>query len=134
MSRRLPGLPAHVSSHASGGRDQWTAPMESAPADPITGLRTVLKEVLDPEIPISILDLGLVYGTRFEDDVAHIDLTFTATACPCMDFIKEDIRDRLTREHWISNVEIHEVWNPPWTADRITDHGRSLLKDLGVGV
>ena len=130
---RLPGLPAHVSSHASGGRDLWTEPTAEVPADQDEGLRLVLKEVLDPELPISILDLGLVYGARMADGVAIVQLTFTATACPCMDFIKEDIRDRLTREFWIEGVRIEEVWDPPWTTDRITPEGRQALKTLGVG-
>lgn len=130
---RLPGLPAHVSSHASGGRDLWSEPLEAAPADAGEALRMVLKEVLDPELPISILDLGLVYSAHITDGVAQIELTFTATACPCMDFIKEDIRDRLTRESWIREVRIEEVWDPPWTTDRITPEGRELLKTLGVG-
>ena len=107
--------------------------MEQEPEDVEAGLREVLTEVLDPELPISILDLGLVYGSRMEGDVAHIQLTFTATACPCMDFIKEDIRDRLTRESWIHSVEIQEVWDPPWTTDRITPEGKQALKALGVG-
>lgn len=123
-----------MSSHASGGRDRWSDPMVVPPDDEVGGLETVLMEVLDPEIPISIVDLGLVYGLRFENGTAHVDLTFTATACPCMDFIKEDISDRLLSETWIRAVEIHEVWNPPWTMERISSRGRELLKTLGVGV
>lgn len=107
--------------------------MEEAPTDTGEALRRVLNEVLDPELPISILDLGLVYSARVTDGVAHVELTFTATACPCMDFIKEDIRERLTREIWIDEVLIEEVWDPPWTTDRITPEGKRLLKTLGVG-
>ena len=89
--------------------------------------------MLDPEIPISLVDLGLIYGARMEGRVAHIDLTFTATACPCMEFITEDVRDRLEQERWVDRVEIHEVWDPPWTTDLITPEGRETLRRLGVG-
>jgi metal-sulfur cluster biosynthetic enzyme len=93
-----------------------------------------LGEVLDPEIPISLTELGLIYGVEFREAVVRIELTFTATACPCMDFIREDLRDRLLQESWIDGVEIHEVWSPPWTNDRITQEGRDKLRSLGIGV
>jgi len=127
-------LPAHVRSHASGGRDLWADPLPKRPDDPDAALLELLHEVLDPELPISLVDLGLIYGAHLEGDVAHIRLTFTATACPCMEFIREDIRDRLTREHWIDAVRIQEVWDPPWTRDMISDRGRRRLRELGVGV
>ena len=128
------GLPAHVSVHKSGGRDRWSEPLAVPPADPVAAVWACLHEVLDPEIPISLVDLGLIYGVEIDDGVARIDLTFTATACPCMEFIREDVTDRLERESWIRAVEIHEVWDPPWTTDRITSAGRALLRRLGVGV
>jgi len=93
-----------------------------------------LDEVLDPEIPVSLVELGLIYAVHWSEGVARVDLTFTATACPCMDFIREDVRDRLSREGWIAEVEIREVWSPPWTNDRITAEGRTKLRQLGVGV
>jgi len=127
-------LPAHVQSHASGGRDLWTDPLPERPDDPDAVLLELLHEVLDPELPISLVDLGLIYGARLEGGIAHIQLTFTATACPCMEFIREDVRDRLVRETWIEAVEIQEVWDPPWTRDMISDRGRRRLRKLGVGV
>ncbi len=117
----------------SGGRDRWSAPLPEAPDDGAAAVRTALDEVLDPELPISVLELGLVYGVAFEHGTARVDLTFTATACPCMDFIKEDVRDRLAMEPWVEAVEINEVWDPPWTTARISDAGRRKLKALGVG-
>ncbi len=88
--------------------------------------------MLDPEIPISLPELGLIYGVEVEDGVARVRLTYTATACPCMEFIREDITDRLAAETWIDRVELEEVWDPPWTADRITPEGRAKLRRLGV--
>jgi metal-sulfur cluster biosynthetic enzyme len=91
-----------------------------------------LAEVLDPEIPVSLVDLGLVYGLEYRDGIVDVRITFTATACPCMDFIREDVTDRLEREPWIREVRIEEVWSPPWTAERISEEGRRRLRALGV--
>lgn len=91
-----------------------------------------LKDVRDPELPISIVDMGLVYEVRVEGRKAELDITFTATACPCADFIIEDIRTRLLREPTIEDVQINIVWDPPWTNDRLTADGRELLRAFGV--
>lgn len=128
------GLPSHVSVHKSGGRDRWSPPRTEPQADPVAAARACLREVLDPEIPISLVDLGLIYGIQVQDRVATVQLTFTATACPCVEFIREDITDRLLREPWLDRVDIQEVWDPPWTTERITPEGRALLRRLGVGV
>jgi len=126
------GLPAAVTSHKSGGRDRWSEPLAVPPADPVEATIDCLREVLDPELPISLVDLGLIYGVDWAHGVATIRLTYTATACPCMEFIREDIRDRLESESWIDRVELLEVWSPPWTVDRITPEGRAQLRELGV--
>lgn len=105
-------IPLHVQSHASGGRDQWSAPLEAAPVDPESAVWHALNEVLDPEIPIGLVDLGLIYGVRMEGEVAHVQISFTATGCPCMEFIREDVRDRLESEPWIVRVLLEEVWSP----------------------
>ena len=91
-----------------------------------------LGEVMDPEFPISLVDLGLIYDVRRTGPTVEIDLTFTATACPCMDFIHEDIRERLLKEADIEDVKINQVWDPPWTVDRISEVGRKKLKECGV--
>lgn len=126
------GLPVHVSVHKSGGRDLWSAPLASPPPDPVEAAWKALDEVLDPEIPISLRELGLIYGLEVQGSVARVTLTYTATACPCMEFIREDITDRLEMESWIDAVDLVEVWDPPWTSDRITPVGRAKLRKLGV--
>lgn len=130
---RSDALPRHVVSHASGGRDLWSEPLEGIPDDPREAALDCLREVLDPEIPISLVDLGLIYGLEWNAGAVDVEVTFTATACPCMEFIREDIRDRLEREPWIEVVVIHEVWDPPWSRERITARGRKQLKRMGVG-
>ncbi len=93
-----------------------------------------LGDVNDPELPISIVDLGLVYDVRTEERSVEIDLTFTATACPCVEFIQEDIKTRLLREPDVDSVKINIVWDPPWTKDRLSDRARAQLRMFGVSV
>ncbi|HEX2093599.1 MAG TPA: metal-sulfur cluster assembly factor [Longimicrobiaceae bacterium] len=114
-----------------------TAPADGAPApaDARTArLWEALREVNDPEIPISLVDLGLIYDVRADGAAVDVDLTFTATACPCMAFIRSDIEERLLREEGVEQVRIHEVWTPPWTRERITPEGRRRLKEMGVSL
>ncbi len=108
----------------------WQA---SLPAE-TAALWLALCEVSDPELPISLVDLGLIYDIRLQGTHVDVDCTFTASACPCMAFIKEDIRDRLLREPAIESVHVHEVWDPPWTIDRMTEEGRAVLRGAGVTV
>jgi metal-sulfur cluster biosynthetic enzyme len=95
-------------------------------------LWVALHDVRDPELPVSLVDLGLIYAIRRDGGTVEIDLTFTATACPCVEFIRQDVRDRLLLEPDVGEVRIREVWDPPWTTDRVTPEGRALLRSFGV--
>lgn len=95
-------------------------------------IREALQDVMDPELPISIVDMGLIYDVRVEDGAVDLDVTFTATACPCADFIVQDIHERLEKEPGVGDVNVHIVWDPPWTNDRLTPRGRELLRAFGV--
>lgn len=97
-------------------------------------LWNALREVMDPEIPISLVDLGLIYDIRQDGGRVEVDLTFTATACPCMAFIHFDIQDRLQREPGVDDVVVNEVWTPAWTKARITPEGRETLRTFGVSM
>ena len=121
-----------VTSASSGGRDRWSAPLEEAPADPTAAVWACLREVLDPEMAVSLVDLGLIYGVEVLGRTVHVRHTFTATACPCMEFIREDVTDRLRMESWLDEVQLEEVWSPPWTTDLITPEGRRQLARIGV--
>ena len=104
------------------------------PADLAERLRRALYEVADPELPISIVDLGLV--RRIEADetsgTARVHLTFTAMACPCMHFIEWDVRERLLAEAGVREVDVVTEWDPPWTTAAISARGRDILKAVGV--
>ena len=97
-------------------------------------LWTALAEVQDPEMPVNLVDLGVIYGISERGGVVEVDLTFTAMGCPASDFILEDIRERLLREEGVREVRINIVWNPPWTAARMTQAGRDELEAWGLAV
>ena len=71
-----------------------------------------LRDVEDPEIPISVVGMGLIVGLEFDDGIVDLKLTFTAMGCPAMDFIQDDIRDRLMQEPEVDEVRIEIVWDP----------------------
>jgi len=93
-----------------------------------------LYEVADPEFPISLVDLGLVYGVEIEAAHVTVTISLTATACPCVDFIKWDIRERLLEEQGVEQVTVNITWDPPWDVSRISERGRRALKRAGVAI
>jgi metal-sulfur cluster biosynthetic enzyme len=110
---------------------EWDGP----PATAAEKMWRALHEVSDPEFPISIVDLGLVYDVRLpEEGVVTVTISFTATACPCMDFIKWDIRERLLQEPEVREVRVETTWDPPWTNARISERGREALRRAGVSI
>jgi metal-sulfur cluster biosynthetic enzyme len=97
-------------------------------------LWTALSEVQDPEMPVNLVDLGVIYGIREQKGVVEVDLTFTAMGCPASEFILEDVRERLLREPGVREVRVNVVWDPPWTAARMTEAGRDALESWGLAV
>jgi metal-sulfur cluster biosynthetic enzyme len=97
-------------------------------------LWTALGQVQDPEMPISLVDLGVIYGIDESDGVVDVDLTFTAMGCPASDFILDDVRERLLREDGVREVRINIVWDPPWTSARMTQTGKDALEAWGLAV
>jgi metal-sulfur cluster biosynthetic enzyme len=97
-------------------------------------LRQALRDVEDPEMPVNIVDLGIVYGVRQEAGRAIVDLTFTAMGCPAADLILEDVEQRLLQEPGVEQVEVNVVWDPPWSASRLTPAGREALEMWGLAV
>src|SRR5260370_23534232 len=95
---------------------------------------SALAEVQDPEMPVNLVDLGVIYGITERDRVVEVDLTFTAMGCPASDFILEDCRERLLREAGVREVRVNVVWDPPWTSARMTEAGRDALESWGLAV
>lgn len=97
-------------------------------------LWAALSEVEDPEMPVNLVDLGVIYGVEEKDGVVEVDLTFTAMGCPASEFILDDVRDRLLREAGVREVKVKVVWDPPWTTARMTQAGRDALEAWGLAV
>ena len=113
-------------------------PGESAPAvgeaAPDTeDVLEALRDVVDPELGVNVVDLGLVYGvTLGGDGVATIDMTLTSAACPLTDVIEDQAASAL--EGLVTDFRINWVWLPPWGPDKITEDGREQLRALGFNV
>ncbi len=93
-----------------------------------------LREVEDPEIPISVVGMGLIVSLAYRpaERAVDLELTFTAMGCPAMDFIQDDIRERLLAEPDVDDVRIEIVWDPVWTRARIRDDARATMRRLGI--
>jgi metal-sulfur cluster biosynthetic enzyme len=95
-------------------------------------LWSALREVEDPEIPISVVGMGLIVSIAYADGIVDLQLTFTAMGCPAMDFIQDDIRERLLQEPGVDEVRIEIVWDPVWTRARIREESRATMRSLGI--
>ncbi|WP_155374601.1 metal-sulfur cluster assembly factor [Catellatospora vulcania] len=125
-----------------------TAPVEAAPVEAaapkavkkaeVDEVREAMKDVVDPELGINVVDLGLVYGVHIDDEnVATLDMTLTSAACPLTDVIEEQTRAALTTGPGgglVNDMRINWVWLPPWGPDKISDDGRDQLRSLGFNV
>jgi metal-sulfur cluster biosynthetic enzyme len=95
-----------------------------------------LRHVEDPEIPVSVVGMGLIVSVayRASDRAAELQITYTSMGCPAMDFIEEDIRSALLADPDVDVVEIEVVWDPVWTKARLRDDARSRMRELGIAV
>ena len=93
-----------------------------------------LAEIDDPEMPVNLVDLGLIYGLDVAEGTVRVQLTFTAMGCPASDMIVDDIRERLLREPGVEEITIEVVWDPPWSSARLTPEGRESLLAWGLAV
>jgi len=106
-----------------------------SPAQEVEGrLWRALQDVEDPEIPISVVGMGLIVSLayRAEERAVDLELTFTAMGCPATDFIEDDIRERLLAEPDVEAVRIEVVWDPVWTRSRIREDARARMRELGI--
>ncbi|WP_283780086.1 metal-sulfur cluster assembly factor [Nocardia sputi] len=98
-------------------------------------IEEAMRDVVDPELGINVVDLGLVYGLRVEEDnIAILDMTLTSAACPLTDVIEDQSRNALVRSGLVEDLKINWVWMPPWGPDKITEDGREQLRALGFTV
>lgn len=94
-------------------------------------LRDALRDVLDPEYPVSLVDLGLIRGLRMDGTTAHVELVFCNLGCPCTELIEDDIEARLLELDGVDAVEIEEVYDR-WTRADVSARGLRQLRQVGV--
>jgi metal-sulfur cluster biosynthetic enzyme len=111
--------------------DRPTPPTATKPST--DDVLEAMRDVVDPELGINVVDLGLVYGVTVDDDNrAIVDMTLTSAACPLTDVIEDQAATAL--DGLTNGVAINWVWMPPWGPDKITDEGREQLAALGFNV
>ena len=95
-----------------------------------------LRDVEDPEIPVSVVGMGLIVSVAYRPQTrtADLQITYTAMGCPAMEFIQDDIREACLADPEVDAVEIEVVWDPVWTKDRIRADARETMRRLGVVV
>ncbi len=94
-----------------------------------------LKEVKDPEIPLDIVNLGLVYGVKVKEGVAYIEMTLTVPGCPAKQFFAEHVRQKILEKFpQLRDVVVEFVFEPPWTKEKISEEGREKLRRMGWDV
>jgi metal-sulfur cluster biosynthetic enzyme len=99
----------------------------------VEDITEAMRDVVDPELGINVVDLGLLYGVSVDQhDLVTLDMTLTSAACPLTDVIEDQTNSAL--DGLASGVRINWVWMPPWGPDKITDDGRDQLRALGFNV
>jgi metal-sulfur cluster biosynthetic enzyme len=116
-------------------------PEPPAPRPDVANIEDVeeaMRDVVDPELGINVVDLGLVYDIRVdEENVAILDMTLTSAACPLTDVIEDQARGALVMGPGgglVNDIKINWVWMPPWGPEKITEEGREQLRALGFTV
>ena len=101
----------------------------------IEDVEEAMRDVVDPELGVNVVDLGLVYGIDVdENNVAVLDMTLTSAACPLTDVIEDQTSAALTSGGLVKDFRINWVWMPPWGPEKITEDGREQLRALGFTV
>jgi metal-sulfur cluster biosynthetic enzyme len=115
-----------------------SSPAVETDVEMIEDIEEALKDVVDPELGINIVDLGLVYDLHVDaENVATIDMTLTSAACPLTEMIEEQVSAALVggpEGGLVSDFRINWVWLPPWGPEKITEDGREQMRALGFNI
>ncbi len=98
-------------------------------------VRSSLKQCMDPEVPINIVDMGLIYGIDVTDsNDVNIKMTMTTQGCPLHETLVSDVTRYAKKVPGVNNVKVDIVWDPPWSMDKMSDEGKAVLKNMGAGI
>jgi len=109
-----------------------TPPADASARASVDEMREAMKEIFDPEIPINIVDLGLIYKIEDTDGKVAIDMTLTSPHCPVADQLKARVNDVVTKQKGITAVNVTMVFEPPWTKEKMTFEGKLQASMLGI--
>ena len=99
----------------------------------IEDIRTSLKQCMDPEVPLSIVDMGLIYGINVNDNNdVDIKMTMTTQGCPLHETMVDDVKRYTKKVSGVNNVNVEIVWDPPWTMDKMSDDAKAMMKKMGA--
>ena len=99
----------------------------------IDQVRSSLKQCMDPEVPLSIVDMGLVYGIDISDNNdVNIKMTMTTKGCPLHDTMVDDVKRYTKKVPGVNNVNVDIVWEPPWSMDKMSAEAKALMKNMGA--
>ncbi len=121
-----------LSNHERGNAAEDTSPPAEHPA--LARIWQALRTIEDPEIPVSLVDMGMVVAVAYDAPTrtARLQITYTAMGCPAMTMIQDDIRDALRRDPDIDAVDIEVVWDPVWTRKRLSESAKARMRELGI--
>ena len=98
----------------------------------VEDVRTSLKQCMDPEVPLSIVDMGLIYGIDVnENNDVNIKMTMTTQGCPLHETMVDDVKRYAKKISGVNNVNVEIVWDPPWTMDKMSDEAKAMMKKMG---
>jgi len=98
-------------------------------------IRDSLKQCMDPEVPLNIVDMGLIYGIDVADnDDVNIKMTMTTQGCPLHETLVQDVTRYAKKVPGVNNVKVDIVWDPPWSMDKMSDEAKATLKNMGAGM
>lgn len=101
---------------------------------PAAEVWSALHDVEDPEMPVSIVDLGLIYGVTVEDGHATVSMTLTYTGCPAREILTDEVEAAARTPDPIDDATVELVWNPPWNVELVTEAGKEDLREWGVSI
>ncbi|MEW6421634.1 MAG: metal-sulfur cluster assembly factor [Deinococcota bacterium] len=111
------------------------APQDAATLPTKAQVLEALKVVKDPEIPVNVVDLGLIYGVDITPDgLVDITMTLTSVGCPVQDLIRADAEMAVGRLEGVNEVNVEFVWTPPWGPDKMTEDGKRQMRMFGFNV
>ena len=129
-------MPEHREGRTAADLPEQAQPAPNGDVAKIEDVEEAMRDVVDPELGVNIVDLGLVYDIRVdEENTATIDMTLTSAACPLTDVIEDQTASVLTGPNGVvKDYRINWVWMPPWGPEKITEEGREQLRALGFTV